>query len=104
VRGYEILHRAVGLLNEGGRYAVRACRDRDRRGAHLHATGIRDVHPTVDIHQSYALAVDRNLDLLRRIRRRVERRTAVSNRGASRLMMEGEAEGVLTVRREVVHF
>ena len=43
-------------------------RDRDRLAVQIHAVRIGCAHPAIDIEQRRARAIDRDLDLLRRIR------------------------------------
>ena len=68
----------------------------------LTPSGSERVHPAIDVEQRDALAVDRNLDLLRRLGG-VQRRAAVPVQRPGRLVVERHAEPVLAVGGERVH-
>ncbi|MXX78307.1 MAG: hypothetical protein F4Z33_04880, partial [Gemmatimonadales bacterium] len=101
MRRHQVLRRPLEGADEGGRHPVRTRLDEDGIRPEVHAVGIGDMHPAVDVEQRDALAVDRDLDPLG-LFGRVQRALAVPEQGAGRLVVEGDAEDVLPVRREVV--
>ena len=72
-----------------------------RFGAHVDAVRVGDVHPAVEFEDRHPLAVDGDLELFRGFVG-VERVAPVADQGAGGFVVEGDAEDVFTVGREVV--
>ena len=99
----EILGGALQVTDEHGRDPVRPRRHPDRIGAEIDAVRVRDVHPPVDVEEGDALAVDGDLDLLRMVDR-VQRPAAAAEQLSGRLVVERDAEPVVGVGGERVHY
>ncbi len=92
-RLHDVVDRAVGLLDECRRDALRAGLDLDLGGAQVG----RELEPRRDVEQRRLLAVDRDLDLLRTLQLVL----SVEHRQAR--VVEAHTEDVFAVHREVVH-
>ena len=101
MRRDQVLHGSVRALDERGGDPVCASRHQDGLGAHLDAVGVGDVHPSVHLEQCDALPVDRDLDLLECVSG-LQRGAPVADHSTGGLVVERDAEDVLTVGREIV--